>query len=30
LKIAEIKWDATQWPVIDENALDAYNSVLVK
>ena len=30
LKIAEIKWDAKQWPVIDEKTLDAYNSVLVK
>ena len=30
LKIAEIKWDAMQWPVIDEKVLDEYKSVLVK
>ena len=30
LKIAEIKWDEEQWPIIDGSALDAYNSVLVK
>ena len=30
LKIAEIKWDEKQWPVIDEKVLDEYKSVLVK
>lgn len=30
LKIAEIKWDEGQWPVIDANVLDEYKSVLVK
>jgi arabinan endo-1,5-alpha-L-arabinosidase len=30
LKIAEIKWDETQWPVIDEKILEEYQSVLVK
>jgi arabinan endo-1,5-alpha-L-arabinosidase len=30
LKIAEMKWDATQWPVIDEKTLDEYRSVRVK
>jgi arabinan endo-1,5-alpha-L-arabinosidase len=30
LKIAELKWDAMQWPVIDEKTLDEYQSVLVK
>jgi arabinan endo-1,5-alpha-L-arabinosidase len=29
LKIAELTWDAAQWPVIDEKALDEYQSVLV-
>ena len=29
LKIAEIKWDATQWPVVDEKSLDEYRSVRV-
>ncbi len=29
LKIAEIKWDAEQWPVIDENVLEDYQSVRV-
>ncbi len=28
LKIAEINWDASQWPVIDEKVLDDYQSVL--
>ena len=30
LMIAELKWDATQWPVVDEQSLDAYRSVVVK
>jgi arabinan endo-1,5-alpha-L-arabinosidase len=30
LKIAEMTWDAAQWPVIDEKVLDDYKSVLVK
>jgi len=30
LKIAEIKWDEKQWPVVDESALYGYQSVLVK
>jgi arabinan endo-1,5-alpha-L-arabinosidase len=30
LKIVEIKWDDKQWPVIDDNALDRYQSVVVK
>jgi arabinan endo-1,5-alpha-L-arabinosidase len=30
LKVAEIKWDERQWPVIDEKVLDEYKSVLVK
>jgi arabinan endo-1,5-alpha-L-arabinosidase len=30
LKIAEMKWDATQWPVVDEKAVDEYRSVRVK
>ena len=30
LKIAEIKWDEKQWPVIDEKVLDEYQSVLVE
>jgi len=30
LKIAEIKWDEEHWPVIDESALDEYNSAVVK
>jgi arabinan endo-1,5-alpha-L-arabinosidase len=30
LKIAEIKWDATQWPAVDEKAVDEYRSVRVK
>jgi arabinan endo-1,5-alpha-L-arabinosidase len=29
LKIAEIKWDAAQWPVIDEKVLNEYQSVLM-
>jgi arabinan endo-1,5-alpha-L-arabinosidase len=29
LKIAEIKWDEAQWPVIDEKVLDEYRSVLI-
>jgi arabinan endo-1,5-alpha-L-arabinosidase len=28
LKIAEIKWDAAQWPVADDQALEEYRSVL--
>jgi arabinan endo-1,5-alpha-L-arabinosidase len=27
LKIAELQWDAAEWPVVDEKALDAYTSV---
>jgi arabinan endo-1,5-alpha-L-arabinosidase len=30
LKIAEIKWDEKQWPVVDPSVLDEYQSVLVK
>ncbi len=30
LRIAEIKWDEEHWPVIDEQTLDEYQSVLVK
>jgi arabinan endo-1,5-alpha-L-arabinosidase len=30
LKIAEIKWDATQWPAVDEKAVDGYRSIRVK
>jgi len=30
LKIAEIKWDDTKWPVVDESVLDEYRSVLLK
>jgi len=30
LKIAEIKWDEKHWPVIDENVLTDYQSVLVR
>lgn len=30
LKIAEIKWDENQWPVIDEKELFEYESVVVK
>jgi arabinan endo-1,5-alpha-L-arabinosidase len=30
LKIAEIKWDEEQWPAIDEEVLDEYQSVLIK
>jgi len=30
LKIAEIKWDENQWPVLDESILDSYKSVLIK
>ena len=29
LKIAELKWDEAQWPVIDEKVLDQYRSVLI-
>ena len=29
LKIAEIKWDEEQWPVIDESVLENYQSVRV-
>jgi len=29
LKIAEIKWDEKKWPVIDENVLTNYQSILV-
>ena len=29
LQIAEIKWDENQWPLIDEQALKDYRSVLV-
>jgi arabinan endo-1,5-alpha-L-arabinosidase len=28
LKIAELTWDADQWPVVDANALQTYTSVL--
>ena len=30
LKIAEIKWDETKWPVVDESVLEEYQSVLLK
>jgi len=30
LKIAEINWDDQGWPVVDENALYAYQSVVIK
>ena len=30
LKIAEIKWDAQFWPVVDESVLYNYTSVLIK
>jgi len=30
LMIAELKWDATQWPRVDEQSLAAYRSVVVK
>jgi arabinan endo-1,5-alpha-L-arabinosidase len=30
LKIAKITWDAAQWPVVDDHALDQYRSVLQK
>ena len=30
LKIAEMKWDAEQWPVVDEKVLDEYIGVEVK
>jgi arabinan endo-1,5-alpha-L-arabinosidase len=30
LKIVEMTWDETQWPVVDERAVDEYRSVLVK
>ena len=30
LKIAEIEWDAAQWPVVDEKAVDQYTSVRLK
>jgi arabinan endo-1,5-alpha-L-arabinosidase len=30
LKIAEVKWDEKQWPVIDEKALDTYRSIRVE
>jgi arabinan endo-1,5-alpha-L-arabinosidase len=30
LKIAEIKWNETQWPVIDEKDLDEYIGVQVE
>ena len=30
LKIAELKWDNWQWPVIDEKDLDEYRSVLME
>ena len=30
LKIAEIKWDAAAWPVVDPSVLQDYTSVLVK
>jgi arabinan endo-1,5-alpha-L-arabinosidase len=29
LKIAELTWDADQWPVVDPNALQTYTSVLI-
>jgi arabinan endo-1,5-alpha-L-arabinosidase len=30
LKIAEMKWDEAQWPVVDERAVDEYRSVRLK
>ena len=30
LKIAEIKWDAAGWPVVDPTVLDRYRGILVK
>jgi len=30
LKIAQIKWDATQWPTVDPDLLDRYRSILLK
>jgi len=30
LKIAELKWDATQWPIVDEKSLNEYRSVRVE
>ena len=30
LQIAELKWDATQWPMLDEKSLDEYRSAVVK
>jgi arabinan endo-1,5-alpha-L-arabinosidase len=30
LMIAELKWDATQWPVVDEQSLNHYRSAVVK
>ncbi len=30
LKIAELKWDAAQWPVVDEKSLNEYRSVRVE
>jgi arabinan endo-1,5-alpha-L-arabinosidase len=30
LKIAKITWDAAQWPVVDDHALDQYRSILQK
>ncbi len=29
LKIAEVRWDAAQWPVVDEKALDEYIGIQV-
>ena len=29
LKIAELKWDAGQWPVVDEKSLNEYHSIRV-
>jgi arabinan endo-1,5-alpha-L-arabinosidase len=29
LKIAEIQWDAAQWPMVDARTLDEYRSVLI-
>lgn len=30
LKVAKITWDATQWPTVDDKALDDYRGILVK
>lgn len=30
LKIAELTWDAEQWPVVDPSALDTYTSILLE